>query len=91
MVRYRRLMCQDGEFVSSRDVFDEDTERRMDREDLAKQRARMSRPAVEHPLDPSLPLTAAAEILYDPVMAVRESWSGSRAWRTRVMTTPSER
>jgi hypothetical protein len=31
-----------GEFVTTRDVFDEETEARMDREDLAKQRARMA-------------------------------------------------
>lgn len=33
---------EQGEFVTTRDVFDEETEARMDRDDLAKQKARMA-------------------------------------------------
>ncbi|MFL5845290.1 MAG: hypothetical protein ACJ762_11390 [Solirubrobacteraceae bacterium] len=63
-----------GEFVTSRDVFDEETEQRMDRDDLAKQRERMGLPAVSHPLNPEFPLTPAAQVLYDPAMSVREKF-----------------
>jgi hypothetical protein len=52
---------EDDEFVTSGDVFDEATEQRMDQDDLAKQRARMGLPIVEHPLDPRLPLSAAGQ------------------------------